>query len=357
VPMTDITFQKREDEMVVATQGRGFYVLGDLPLVRSLDPASFKKADTAVKLFAPKRSIRIDGGGGFGGGGRQIPNTGMNPPSGVVVYYYLKSKPQGSVELRFLDEKGAVINEFSNKSESVGRHEADMNEEESGVPKKMLAPASAGMNKFVWNMRYEDAVGFPGLLMWAASLRGPMIVPGSYKVELVIDGKAQTEGFEVVKDPRAPTTPEDFAKQLDLSLKIEAKFNEANKSVIAIREAKKQLEPYTASSNTKVAAKAKEILADMSTVENNLYQTKLQADEDALNFPIKLNNKLGALLGTVQTNDVEPTAQSYEVFGDLSAKLKVETDHLNRIFTTDVTAFNKLVDEEKIPAVVLKKAE
>jgi photosystem II stability/assembly factor-like uncharacterized protein len=356
VPMTDITFQKRDDEMVVATQGRGFYVLGDLPLVRSLDPAYFKAADATVKLFAPKTAIRIDGGGGFGGG-RQVPNTGMNPPSGVVVYYYLRAKPEGLVKLRFLDVKGALVNEFSNNVDPPVSHEAEMDEEDSGVPKKQQAPASLGMNKFVWNMRYEDAVGFPGLLMWAASLRGPMIAPGAYKVELIVDGKTQAEDFEVIKDPRAPSTVEDFAKQLNLSLDIEAKFNEANRDVIAIREAKKQLDPYTTSSNTKVAAKAKAILADMSVVENNLYQTKLQADEDALNFPIKLNNKLGALLSTVQANDLEPTAQSYQVFDDLSAKLKIETDHLTRIFTKDVADFNKLVDEEKIPAVVLKKAE
>jgi len=140
-------------------------------------------------------------------------------------------------------------------------------------------------------------------------------------------------------------------------LKITAKFNQANQSVIDIRAAKKQLEPYTSSSNAKVAAKAKEIIASLSEVENNIYQTKLQADEDALNFPIKLNNKLGALLGTVQANDLEPTAQSYEVFDDLSAKLKVETDHLNHIVTTDVASFNKLIEDEKIPAVVIKKAE
>ena len=204
-------------------------------------------------------------------------------------------------------------------------------------------------------MRMQSA--FPALLMWAASLRGPMIVPGGYKVELIVDGKTVTEPFEVIKDPRSPTTPQDFAKQLELSRRIEAKFNQANQSVIDIRAAKKQLEPYTSSPNAKVAAKAKEIIASLTVVENNIYQTKLQADEDALNFPIKLNNKLGALLGTVQANDIEPTAQSYTVFDDLSAKLKVETDHLERIVTTDVSSFNKLVEEEKIPAVVIKKAD
>ena len=355
-PITDITFQKREDEMVLATQGRGFYVLGDMPLVRELDPATFNPSSTPVKLFKPKTAVRLAGGGGFGGGGRQIPDTGMNPPAGVVVNYYLATKPQGEVKLRFMDAKGTLINEFSSKATTPEVHEAEL-PADFRTERKPLAPAAAGMNRFVWNMRYEDAIGFPGLLMWAAALRGPMVVPGAYKVELVVDGKTMSDGFEVIKDPRAPSTAQDFAKQLELSRRIEAKFNQANQSVIDIRAAKKQLEPYTASANAKVKEKAKAIIASLSEVENNIYQTKLQADEDALNFPIKLNNKLGALLGTVQANDLQPTAQSYEVFDDLSAKLKVETDHLERIITTDVASFNKLVEEEKIPAVVIKKAD
>jgi photosystem II stability/assembly factor-like uncharacterized protein len=354
VPITDITFQKREDEMIVATQGRAFYVLGDLPLVRALDPASFHAASTPVKLFAPKKTVRL-AGGGFGGGGRGgPPDTGQNPPAGVVVNYFLSAKPT-EVKLRFTDADGKLLNEFSSIAPPAPAHESGVDEEDSGVPKPTLAPAMAGMNRFVWNMRYKDAIGFPGLLMWAASLRGPLVVPGRYKVELIVDGKPSTEAFEILKDPRAPTTPEDFQKQLDLSLKVLAKFNEANRSVITIREAKKQMEPYTTIADTKVSARAKAILDEMSVVENNLYQTRLQADEDALNFPIKLNNKLGALLGVVQGTDVAPTAQSYEVFDDLSAKLKVETDHLHQIETTEIAAFNQLVEAEKIPAVTLKQ--
>ncbi len=344
--------------MVLATQGRGFYVMDDMALVRALDPANFDPSTATVKLFAPKTAVRISGGGGFGGGLRGPMNTGQNPPSGVLVNYYLKSKPEGEVKLRFLDAKGTKIIEFTSKAAKVeGAESGPAPEVGRRMERKPMAPANAGMNHFVWNMHYDDAIGFPGLLMWAASLRGPAVVPGAYKVELIVDGKTYTEPFEVIKDPRAPSTPQDFAKQLDLSLKILAKFNQANQSVIDIRAAKKQLEPYTTSSNAKVAEKAKAIIASLSEVENNIYQTRLQADEDALNFPIKLNNKLGALLGTVQANDLEPTAQSYEVFADLSAKLKVETDHLERIVTTDVASFNKLIQDEKIPAVVIKKAD
>ncbi len=355
VPMTDITFQKRDDEMVVSTQGRGFYVLGDLPLVRSLDPASFNAASETVKLFTPKVTTLYAGGRGGGGGGRRMPDTGQNPPTGVVVYYYLKAKPKGDVKLRFLDATGAVVNEFTSKAPPKEDQEVD--EDNPRMPRVPLAPASAGMNRFIWNMHYKDVTGFHGLLLWGASLRGPSIIPGAYKVELIADGKTISEPFTVVKDPRTPTTPEGFRKQLDLSMKLYAKFNEANQAVIDIRAAKKQLEPFTTVADAKVRDKAKSIVDQLTVVENNIYQTKLQADEDALNFPIKLNNKIGALLNVVQSDDLEPTAQSYEVYDDLVAKLKVETDHLNSIETTEVADFNKLVEEEKIPAVVLKKAD
>jgi hypothetical protein len=304
-----------------------------------------------MKLFAPKKTVRL-AGGGFGGGRGGPPDTGQNPPAGVVVNYFLSAKPT-EVKLRFTDSSGKLINEFSSKAPPAPAHEPGV--EDDPRDRTPLAPAMAGMNRFVWNMRYKDAIGFPGLLMWAASLRGPLAVPGHYKVELIVDGKPLSEPFEIIKDPRAPTTTEDFQKQLDLSLKVLAKFNEANRSVITIREAKKQMEPYTTSTDAKVSAKAKAILDEMSVVENNIYQTKLQADEDALNFPIKLNNKLGALLGVVQGTDVAPTSQSYEVFDDLSAKLKVETDRLHQIETTEIATFNQLVESEKIPAVTLKQ--
>jgi hypothetical protein len=88
-------------------------------------------------------------------------------------------------------------------------------------------------------------------------------------------------------------------------------------------------------------------------VEDAIYQTKLRANEDALNFPIKLNNKLGALLGTVMQSDSEPTEQSYAVFQELSAALQVQLDKLQAITSKDVTDFNKLVREQNIPAITM----
>ena len=233
-PVTDITFQKRDDAMILATQGRSFYALDDLPLVRALNPASFQRS-SALFLFPVKRAIRIDGDNGFS---RPSPNEGANPPNGAVIYYYLKSKPEGELKLRFLTADGKLVREVSTKPKG----DQGVEDEDFG-PRNTPLPAKAGLNRFVWNLRYEDATGFPGLLMWDGSLSGPIATPGDYKVELVVNGKTLSQNFTVIKDPRAPTTQEDFDKQLALALKIRDRVTDANSSIVAIRAAKDQLKP------------------------------------------------------------------------------------------------------------------
>jgi photosystem II stability/assembly factor-like uncharacterized protein len=347
VPITDITFQKREDDMVVATQGRGFYVLSDLGVVRAL---AGKVPQQDVTLFTPRKTYRYSGGGGF----RTPPDAGQNPPNGVVVYYWLKSKPTGEVKLRFLDADGKLIREFTSKEEKKDSEEG-VDPEERRPPAKVSD--KEGMNRFVWDMRYPDSTKFPGLIFWGGGLRGPEVVPGSYTVELIADGKTESRKFEIVKDPRAPTTPEDFKKQLDFALQIQGRVMVANQAVLDISKAKKQLEPYTTESNADVDAEAKKITASLDEVQNAIYQTKLKADEDALNFPIKLNNKLAALQSTVMDTDIAPTAQSYEVYQELNAQLQVQLDKLDQIKHRDVDAFNKMIRDKNIPAITFSSAK
>ena len=349
VPVTDLAFQKRDDALVLATQGRGFYVLDDMPLVRALDPAKFKSTD-ALALFAPKTAMRIAGGGE--GGGRPNPTAGQNPPDGVVLYYFLKEEPKGELKLRILDASGKTVREISSKPPAQSNGEEDPEDER---PKEELAPAKEGLNRFVWDLRYEKATGFPGLLMWDGSLNGPLAIPGKYKVELVVDGKTKSQDFEIVKDPRSPTSPQQFEEQLALGLKIRDRVTEANSSVVHIRSAKEQLKPYLANTDERVKTSAKDLTDQLTAIEENIYQTKLHAGEDALNFPIKLNNKIASVGGVVESTDVAPTAQSVEVFDELSAKLQIELDHLHQIETTGIQNFNKLVRDQNIPAINLKK--
>jgi hypothetical protein len=187
--------------------------------------------------------------------------------------------------------------------------------------------------------------------MWGGSLDGPLAIPGEYKVELVVGGKTQSENFTIVKDPRAPTTPEQFEQELALGLKIRDRVTEADNAVIRIRAAKDQLKPYLTGANEKVKTSAKQLTDQLTGIEENIYQTKLHADEDALNFPIRLNNKIAGVGGVVELSDVGPTAQASEVFEELSGKLQVELDHLHTVETTGIQEFNTLVRDQNIPAI------
>src|SRR5262249_51247341 len=173
---------------------------------------------------------------------------GQNPPSGAVIYYYLKNKPSGEVTLEVLDAAGKTVKRFSSKpSESQSQAVAPPSDEEGffggGGPRRL--PAEAGLNRFVWDLRYPDATRFPGLIMWAGSTTGPRVTPGTYQINLSVDGKTMNQNFEVKKDPRLETTSADFAKQLDLLLKIRDKFSESSDAIIKIRDVRKQIDEIT----------------------------------------------------------------------------------------------------------------
>ena len=348
VPITDLAFHKREQELVVATQGRSFWILDDVPLLYQVSTAALKEP---AHLFQPKAAVR-GVRGGF-----EIPSSrpvGQNPAGGAAVYYSLAAKPKEKEEitLEILDADGKPVKKYSNiekKDEGPG----DPEEEAFGPPRgPEKLPVEAGLNRFVWNLRYEDATKFPGLIMWAGSVDGPTAAPGKYTVKLTLAGQSQTQTFTVRPDPRVKTRPEDYAAQLALALQLRDKLSAVNRAVVEIREAKKQLARYE--KEDKVADAAKALDKKLAEVEEALYQTKLKAGEDALNFPIKLNNKLAALKGGVEESDTAPTRQEQQVYEDLATQANVELEKLKKLLEGELPAFNKQIRDANIPAVEVK---
>jgi hypothetical protein len=316
-----------------------------------------------------------------GSSGAPLPATstiGSNPPAGAVVYYYLKSKPTTDVVLEFLDAQGKTVRTFTAKAPAPQpsplpgsalvqtppeQPQAASGEESSffagGGGSAPRVTTDVGLNRFVWNMRHTDATRFPGLIMWVGSVTGPRIAPGRYQVRLTVDGKTYNETFEVRKDPRIATTDADFAKQTDLLLKIRDKLTETHNAIISIREARSQinelLKRVQGHPNFKtISAAAKSIDGKMTVIEEALYQTKNQSSQDPLNYPIRLNNKLAALGGGVSSADTAPTEQSYAVYEDLTGKINAQLQKLDAVLKTDLPAFNLLVREQNVPAVIVK---
>ncbi len=365
VPITDLAFQKRDDELVVATQGRAFWIMDDLPLLRTL------KGDAPtedVKLFPPKASIRAEGGGR--GGGRGFSSVGQNPAAGAVFDFWLKDRPTGEVKIEIFDPAGKLVNKYSSNPPATAAGPQDTTPEIAeqgagfgrgrGAPARV--PAQAGMNRFIWNMRYPDATTFPGLIMWAGGTQGPLIVPGTYTAKLTVGDKTQSTPFTVINDPRLKTTSDQFRAQLELSLQIRDKLSQVNQAVVDIRAAKKQLEEYAArlkddAAAKKVADAARDLDKKLTAVEEELYQTKNQSSQDPLNFPIKLNNRLAALLGVVQGNDAGPTKQSDVVYEGLASEANAQIRAADKLLKDDVGSFNKLVRDSNIPAVSIPRKE
>jgi hypothetical protein len=244
------------------------------------------------------------------------------------------------------------VNTFSTREAPRPQVEAvgDDDDEPPPPPAARLDPHQ-GMNRYVWNLRYPDATVFPGMILWAGSTSGPRVPPGKYTVRLTVEGKTQTQSFELKKDPRLATSPEDYAKQLSLSLQVRDKLSETNEAVIRIRGIRKQIDDYTKRDSKKVADAAKALSQKLTEVEEALYQTKLRSSQDPLNFPIKLNNKLAHVLSVVQSSDDQPTQQSYMVYEELATQVNVQLKRLETLLGAEVTAFNKLVRDENIPAV------
>jgi len=339
----------KNDDLVVATHGRSFWILDDLT---PLQQFAADTAGTEFHLYRPRPAVRFRGGGGFGAAA----TVGQNPPNGAIIYYHLKTVPQGDVTIEVLDGQGKSVRKFSSREEPSAAA--------PGVPP--FGPPSArvskekGLNRFVWDLRYEGASRFPGMILWAGNVQGPLALPGNYQVKLTAGGKSETAPLTIQMDPRVKTSQADLQKQFDLLMQIRERVTETHDAINNMRDLRAQLQALRRRHEKN--DKAKDLLAQAETlekkltpIEQELYQTKAQSGQDLLNWPIQLNNKLTALAGVVGSADTAPTEQSFEVFRYLTAKLEPAMAKWKEITRKDLPELNKKARDAELPAVQLVK--
>ena len=355
VPVHDLVF--KQGDIVLATHGRGFYIMDDITTLEQMSDAIVASSS---HLFKPRDQYRLATGGGFGGGrggaapapvtpeNAPIHPTGQNPPTGVVVQYWLGSANQ-SVSLEFLDATGKPVRNYSSKQDSAATQTpAPGGEDFFGPPPPQSAPNKRGVNTFLWNMRYPDATSFPGMILWAANVTGPLVPPGAYQVRLVVGGKpVATESFKILADPRIKATLAEWQDQSRLALQVRDRFSEANDAVKEIRRVKAEL----ADREAKMTPEQKRdfttlsgvFSSALSEVEDSLYQTKNRSGQDPLNYPIRLNNRIGALMGVVSSADGRPTQQSYDVYKVVSTELTTQLTKLRKVMDDDLPKINAIL--------------
>lgn len=326
VPVTDLTL--KDGDLLASTQGRAFWILDDItPLEQAAGTPS------ATKLFKPRPAYRAARGRSFG------------PPSafdGVVINYYLAGAPTDEVKLDFLDAGGKVIKSFSSAA-----HGDDSRAQRSrfgeAMPRADMVPAKEGFNRFVWDMRYADAEGIDGgTYLFGGSLRGPEVAPGQYSVRLTAGGQSQTQPIEIRKDPRVPTTQQDYQRQAAFLLAVRDKLSAANHAINRLLKAQQDVQATLkdASLNSAAGEKARKLNSDVETELHELYEPRFTGfDDQTLIYPLKLNNRIAALQGYVG-GVYPPTQQATEVLDELARELDGILARVKQTVDTDLPAFH-----------------
>ncbi len=385
VPVHDLLIEG--SDLIAATHGRSFWILDDLSPVREL--AAGIGDGTAAHLFTPRDTLRLKAYKGFGADPgpamsyrmagtlvityrkhtapdgtvtEQYINVGENPPDGVIVSYYLAEKPAKPVLLTFKDANGAVIRTFSSKAEKptptgdTAAATGGEGDEGQDVPENQgpFIPAAAGLNRFVWNLRYPDAIKVEGDSATSEALAGPLAVPGTYTATLTTGDTAQMATFAVLPDPRLAATQADLEAQRDFLLAIRDKLSETQTGILTLRTIRAQAAAWekrlTDNGHSDLRDAAKSLREKAQGVEDMLIQAKA---DDPRQFPIALNAKLAFLASFVGQADGAPPQQTREVFADLDKRITAQLRLLDDITEADLPAFNRKVREADTPAITM----
>jgi hypothetical protein len=334
VPITDLTI--KENDLIVATQGRSFWVLDDLNVVQQKDNNIINKN---LHAFGVNDAYRFDG--------FQIPNpknAGMNPPNGSVINYYLKDvSDSAKVSIDILDKNKKLIKTFSTKAKE----------------KEDKIEVSNGMNQFVWNLQYSPAEKIEGLIIWHGSVPGPKAAPGQYFYKIKAEKDSVEGSFTIKANPVYNVSQQDYEDQFNFLISVRDKFDEIQKAGKNIRDIRKQINDFMDKQGKDVPKEIKQqadtIKKQMTVIEEALHQTKAKSGQDVLNFPIRLDDKISGLYDFASSGNSAPAKQVKEAFTELGGQADVQLNKLKKIMDVDVVKFNEMIREKALPVIGIKK--
>ena len=344
----------KDDDLVVATHGRAFWILDDLSAVRQHSDDVTKQD---VHLYTPAVAYRL-----------HIPEdeehkpllVGQNPPSGAVIYYFLKEAPKDEVRIEILDSANHVVRKYSSLKVEESDEPRDPDDKK---PENQIKP-EAGVNRFVWDLRYEGANRVPGYYLWEykEGARGPLALPGQYQVRLTVGGKTQTAPLELRLDPRVKVEQADLQKQFDMLMQIRGELNRVYAAVNQIEDVREQsvgLKKRLADDDASraVAAAADDLEKKLVAVRDPLINLKISANEDSLAYHPQLDGQLAFLAMIVGSgSDSAPTEAAVHRFAELQKQVDEALSGWSNVQKTDVANFQKLVTDHGVQAVVVPAA-
>ena len=351
VPVHDLNIHG--DDLIAATHGRAFWVLDDIIPLRQIDGNS---TTAQMLLYQPQTVVRL-----------HLPEAierrgpvGDDPPLGAILDYYFKTAPQDEVKLEIFDSAGKLVRGLSSREKKEMEQPPEWPDQ---IKEVTTIPASAGMNRYAWNLRWEPPVKIPGAFYTGNGPEGPMALPGKYMVKLTTGSQSQSHPLEIVQDPRVKNvTQADLQKQFELLLQVRDANTDLHRSVNQVRELRGQLKAlqqrFANDPRMKpVLEQAEALDKKMTPVEERLIQVNMKGSEGNLAFPNMLNEQYDSFRSSVEAGDNAPTQQQAEVARMLRGQLDQQLAAWKQILSADLPAFNALIKKSDMPALYLQPAE
>jgi hypothetical protein len=325
IPITDL--KVHQNDLVLSTQGRSFWILDDLTVVHQLADGASK--DKAPWLFQPRETVRMRMSGGD-----------SNPPRGAMIFYYLPDKVKDEISLTISDSQGRAIQTFSSERKAQPDIDFPYGFMGSFQGDRSLTK-NIGLNRFVWDLRYP-AVDFPkGTVVWGF-LGGTRVAPGTFQATLKVGDWKQTQSFQVVKDPRVLATQQELDEQFSFALSIRDRLNQIYTGVKKIRSVRQQARDVAERLKSEELQKAANVLWEkLSAIESEMMQPRNEADQDTENYPTKIDNQLAYVYMHLDGSDSRPTDGQKARVADLEKAIAEQLAKLDTVLATDVAEFNK----------------
>jgi photosystem II stability/assembly factor-like uncharacterized protein len=325
------------DDVVVATHGRSFWILDDVTPLRQIAAAS---AATGPFLYTPQTAYRLY----YPDEVDMHPPVGQNPPSGVLIDYYLPTPPNGTITMDIVDAKGAVVRHIS--SVKPKKTEQPPEWPDQVMPTDTL-PALQGMNRFVWNLRYDDPVQIADAFYAGLPPRGPIAMPGKYTVKLSYNGQTQSVPLTIAQDPRVKEGVAGLQQKFNLAMEVYKDQDTLHRAVNDIRAVKGEIaadlkkaagKPNSAA----LSAEGNALVKQASQIEELLMQVNIKGSEANLNYPGMLNEQIYSFAGLLDDADTAPNAQEVEAYSGtngLHARLGDQLTAWDKLKATALAAF------------------
>ena len=313
MPVTDVI--PEHDELAMASHGRGFWVLDNVGPLRQYRPGML---DGDIAMFEPAPAYRS--------------------ANGVVLSWWVGEGLESAedAKLEVLDATGRVVRTFEPAREGEPRD-------------RWSGPAltvEAGWNRFRWDLRTDPAATFPGMILWGVRTMAPVVPPGEYTVRLRVGGALASRDLVVKRNPWVEgVTDEDLVAQYEFGMRIRDQVDRANRAVIEIRRVETELAERVeaADDDETLMATAERLRAALDEVEGEIYQVRNRSNQDPLNFPIKVNNRLANLLSMSERGDGRPTSGMYEVFEIMVGRLEGLLAELEAVWGEELAEVNEVL--------------